>query len=155
MPYVYSTLSADVNYNDYYPAPSLVSKTAGAEPRVVKSSVLIKGGSGVMPIPDPKKPHVTTFGVRTEVTDHELEFLEQHETFKTQVAAGFIRVERKKLHPEKVAADMELRDDSSPVMPEDQMMGDTNVSKNESSQFDTKLKIPKKDRALKNPNEFR
>lgn len=107
MPYVYSTMAAPVRYMSYVQAEP-------GTPRIAVSGVTIAGGVGVA-----SKHLVTPRGVVTEVTDEELAFLEQDEVFKTHLAAGHVTVSKGKTDPEKAAADMEGRDISAPLVPED------------------------------------
>lgn len=109
--YVYSTLTADNEYADWV-------KTGDREQQMVKRSVLIKGGHGVM-----NKNFITPLGVVTEVTDEELEFLLTCDAFKLHMKNDFIKVDKKKQETEKVAADMKRRDQSSPIVPSDYAPG--------------------------------
>lgn len=104
--YIYSTLSADVNYNIY------VHNSEG-HPLVAKS-IHIKGGSGIA-----GKHFITPLGVRTEISDEELSLLENDEVFKTHKANGFVSISKADINPEVAAADMETRDGSAPAVPED------------------------------------
>lgn len=147
MPFVYSTLSADVSYNVYYPVDAQIK--AGV--RTIQKSILIKGGSGVAPLG--KRALATQFGIVTEVTDEELEILKNDETFKTHLTHGFVSYASSKVDPEKIIVDMELRDDSSPIMPEDNLEGDT-FANNANSEFDTNVSIPSKKRSKELVNKI-
>lgn len=107
MPYVFSTMSAGVNYIDYH------VNEKGAH--TVKSKVAIKGGSGVA-----NKNLITPLGVPTHINDAQLEMLEKNITFQEHKKAGYITVRNEEADPEKVVSqDMESRDKSAPYTPED------------------------------------
>jgi hypothetical protein len=108
MAYVYSTLTNDQIYTLWRPA-----KEEG-KPNVAIKKVQIKGGHGRM-----GKNLVTPLGVVTEVTDEELDALQKCTAFADHVKAGFIRVEKKKSEPEKVASTMEGKDASAQKTPSD------------------------------------
>lgn len=107
--YVYSTLTAD---NEY------VQWVKNGDHQNIERRVLINGGHGVM-----NKNFLTPLGVATEVSDEEMAFLLQNDAFKLHVANGFIRMDKKKVDTEKVAADMKLRDNSAPIVPSDYAPG--------------------------------
>lgn len=109
MPYVYSTMSADVAYTDWLP------RTEGQHFDVPAKRVLIKGGHGVA-----GKHFITPRGVATQVTEEELALLEKNETFQRHMQAGFISVSDKKRNTEVVSADMTTFDrskDATPLVP--------------------------------------
>ena len=89
--YVYSTLTASVNY----------STNAGP--------VLIAGGANV-----PNQYMQTSAGVVTKVTGEQLEALKRNAVFMTHHTNGFIRWETTKHEVEKVVVDMERADASAP-----------------------------------------
>ena len=89
--YVYSTLTAGVNYGT----------EAGA--------VHIAGGANV-----PNKYMLTSAGVVTSVTADQLEALKRNRVFMLHHNNGFIRWEAKKHDVEKVVVDMERADASAP-----------------------------------------
>lgn len=107
MPYVYSTLTCDNRYTAY---------TSGGDGSPIEAhSVLIKGGSNsVGPL-----TLLTPYGVRTEVSADDLAFLETIPAFRQHRDNGFIVVSGDKVDPEVAAADMETRDASAPMTPED------------------------------------
>lgn len=106
MPYVYSTSSNDTTFTKF--------ESGGNDmPKLVKR-VLIKGGTNVA-----TKRLVTPYGVRTEVSEEDMAFLNTRKNFLRMVKAGFLKVEERKLDPEVPAADMETRDDSAPRVPQD------------------------------------
>lgn len=104
--HVFSTLTSDNTYSNY-------EKGENDLPRLVER-VLIKGGSNVA-----TKRLITPLGVMTTITEEELAICQRNEVFKKHVENGFITVEKKKHDPEVVAADMTLRDKSSPIVPGD------------------------------------
>lgn len=106
MHYVYSTATCDIAYGVWI--------KGGNDLPIRTRAIVIKGGAGVA-----NKHLITPRGVVTEVSDEELALLEQDEAFQRHVEHGFIRVERAKIDPEKVAADMTGRDEASPLVPQD------------------------------------
>lgn len=134
--YIYSTLATDVTY-------TLYDKGASDLP-VVDKKVFIRGGTGVA-----NKYLQTPMGVMTEVSDAELEIMKQVPLFQRHVDKGFITVEKKNVDPEVVAADMESRDVSAPLVPEDFVEDEeiTVLVKNEEVKDNKKNKRgrPKKD----------
>lgn len=107
MPYVYSTITNDTYYCEYFPSEK------GA-PRNVKKKVLVKGGTGLA-----TKHLVTPMGVVTNISDSDMDFLKSNAAFQRHMVAGFIKIDDKKVDPEVVAADMEIGDGSSPIVPQD------------------------------------
>jgi len=105
--YIYSTLTTGMTYTSY--------KQGGADLPVVEHRVHVAGGANVA-----DKHLLTPRGVVTEVSDEDLEHLERNQLFQRHKANGFILVDTIKVDPEiKVAADMEQKDDSAPLTPED------------------------------------
>ena len=104
--FVFSTLAADVMYVEWL--------QGGADLPMQGRNVTIKGGTGVA-----NDRIVTPIGVGTEVDEEHLAWLEASPVFRHHVKEGHIRVERKSADPEKVAADMNLRDNSGPLTPSD------------------------------------
>lgn len=106
--YVYSTLSSSVRY--------AASEPGGADVPVPTDGVLIFGGTNVA-----GKNLITPRGaVITEVTEEQLQRLQDDEVFKLHKANGFITVSNKLEDGEKVAGDdMVSRDASAPLTPED------------------------------------
>ena len=80
MSYVISRLSSDVFYNVY-------ENVVGGKKQIVKK-ILIKGGAGVAD----RKTLVINGGISTEVSDSDLELLENHPIFKLHKANGHILV---------------------------------------------------------------
>lgn len=106
MPYVFSTITNDITYCDYI--------KGGADLPVLKSKILIKGGTGVA-----TKHLVTALGISTKVTDEELAILKENDGFVRHMEKGFITFRDSNENPEKVASDMVTRDKSSPIVPQD------------------------------------
>jgi len=104
--YVYSTLATDMNYTNY--------TEGGADLPVAKPAVFIKGGAGVA-----NDRLITPRGVITQVTEEDLAYLEANPVFQLHKTNGYILVEKSKLDPEKVAADMTGRDNSAPMVEHD------------------------------------
>ena len=106
MPYVFSTLTADQNYQNY-------ELNANNAP-IHTSSVMVKGGSGVA-----NDRLITPLGVMTQVSDSDYEELKKNSSFLGHEKLGFIVVQKKQSEPEKVASGMQLRDKSAPITPSD------------------------------------
>lgn len=107
--FVYSTLTCDQNYTNWHPAPE---GNPIAEPAY---SVLIKGGANVA-----DRYSLTARGIRTEITEQDLEELKKNQSFLRHEQKGFITVREDKVDAEvAVAAGMKQKDDSAPVTPND------------------------------------
>jgi hypothetical protein len=108
MPYVYSTATCPCAYVEYEPSP------ATANHAKVLKRVSINGGHGVA-----TKNLITPKGVVTQVSDADLDFLLQNKAFQRHIARGFITYDKKKIDPEKRAAEMAKGDGSAPLTPND------------------------------------
>ena len=106
MPYVYSTMTAGVDYCDY--------KQSTKDLNSLIRKVSVHGGTNVA-----NRALYTPLGVATKITDEEAAFLEKHPTFIQHKKAGFVKIEAKKHDAEKVAGSMESRDESAPLVPGD------------------------------------
>jgi len=104
--YVFSTLANDQQYVNW------VKNDNGNNEK--QHPVLIKGGTGVA-----NDRFVTPLGVATEVDENQLAELKKNPCFIEHEKLGFIVVQSKKADPEKVAADMDLKDKSAPITPSD------------------------------------
>ena len=104
--YVFSTLPVDMIYTGYV-------TREGSEPLLARS-VFIKGGAGIA-----NDRFITEVGVRTEVSDEELQVMLADHTCKLHMANGYITLQKKSHDVEKVAADMKRGDKSSPLEPTD------------------------------------
>lgn len=103
MHYIYSTLTAPQIYTR--------TKPGGGDIPVEDGRVYIAGGSNV-----PDKYMVTPLGVATPVSDEELAILQENGVFQAHVKNGFITIREREADPEKVASDMETRDQSAPLV---------------------------------------
>lgn len=110
--YVYSTLTADQCYNSWTSDGSV----KGEPLPTVEHSVLIKGGSNVV---DRKTLVTPTGAVVTKITEKDLNALNNNEVFKLHQANGFIVVKEYAEDGEAAASDMDTRDQSAPLVPED------------------------------------
>jgi len=99
--YVYSTLANDQKYIDW--------KKGGADVHIPVHSVLVRGGAGVM-----NKRIITPLGVATEISEQDAAFLERNPLFMIHAQKGFVKIERRRADPEKMAADMNRADPSGP-----------------------------------------
>lgn len=105
--YIYSTLTSGMTYVTY--------AQGGADLPIVEHRVNIAGGANVA-----NKHLLTPRGVVTEVSDEDMGHLENNKLFQLHKRNGFILVDSVSVDPEiKVAADMEQKDDSAPITPED------------------------------------
>lgn len=105
MPYIYSTLTCDNLYVDF-------QFVENAYIRKGKKQVLIKGGANL-----PKegmKNIITPLGAVTEVSDSDLEFLENNIPFMDHVNKGFIKIDKSKVKIKEAVKNMQEKDDSSP-----------------------------------------
>lgn len=107
MPFVFSTLANDNTYTNY------AKERVNDLPQMTER-VLIKGKAGIA-----TKNLVTPLGVMTKVSDEELAILERNLTFQQHQKNGFITVKKDKADPEKVASEMQTRDNSGPRVPQD------------------------------------
>ena len=106
MAYVYSTLTNGTVYRGY-------TKGGETDP-VVTYSIEIAGGHGLM-----DSHFLVNEGVATEVTDKELETLLKDEHFKNHVKNGFLKYSKTKTDKSKAISDLEKRDKSAQIVPQD------------------------------------
>jgi hypothetical protein len=112
MPFVvYSTATNPTRYVEYNPRDGENDKRLPT----VKRGVVIQGGAGL----PAKKTLITPFGVSTVVSDTDMEWLETVPAFQRHKAAGFIKVTKQLTDDEVATADMNRRDGSSPIVPQD------------------------------------
>lgn len=105
--YVFSTLSNDNVYANYAKAPN-----GGLSE--VSEKIHIAGGANVI-----GKHLITPHGVMTEVTENQMNILNNNFLFKQHMKSGHIVVRDTKVDPEKAVKDgMEKTDGSAPVTPE-------------------------------------
>lgn len=109
--FIFSTLASDVAYTNH--------EQGGGDLPVALPSVVIKGGAGVA-----NDRIVTPRGVATEVTEAQVEYLRQNEIFKLHEKNGFVMVSESYADPDEVAADMTGRDNSAPIVPQDNIAAD-------------------------------
>lgn len=104
--HIFSTLTCDQEYTNTAHNQNGVTNEA--------PSVFIKGGAGLA-----NDRLITPLGIHTEVSDSDYEILQKNPVFKLHVDNGFIQVQDKKADAEKVAASMQRRDKSAPLVPQD------------------------------------
>ena len=109
--FVFCTLASDVAYTNH--------AQGGNDLPIELPPVVIKGGAGVA-----NDRIVTPRGVATEVTEEQVEYLRQNEIFKLHEKNGFVMVSESYADPDTVAADMTGRDNSAPVVPQDNIAPD-------------------------------
>ena len=109
--FVFCTLASDVAYTNH--------AQGGGDMPIELPPALIKGGAGVA-----NDRIVTPRGVATEVTEEQVEYLRQNEIFKLHEKNGFVMVSDAYADPDTVAADMTGRDNSAPVVPQDNIAPD-------------------------------
>lgn len=105
--YVYSTLAASVAY-------TLWNKTSANDLPHADRSITIVGGAGVA-----DKRLETPYGVATKVSADDLALLMDNHQFNHHVNAGHIKVSEAFADADDVAADMNGRDPSAPLVPQD------------------------------------
>ena len=109
--FIFSTLASDVAYTNY--------AQGGADMPVDLPPVLIKGGAGVA-----NDRLITPRGVATEVTEAQCEYLRQNAVFQLHEKNGYILVSESYADPDTVAADMTGRDNSAPIVLQDNIAAD-------------------------------
>lgn len=118
MPFIYSTISCDNIYPVYH------EKSDASGPNHIRASVLIKGGANVAQRRFVNEDGTNTpAGVRTEVTEAELEILYQSDEFQAHVDRGFLTIVQSKEKIADVVADMEAKDASAQFTPSDYEKG--------------------------------
>jgi hypothetical protein len=108
MPWVYSTATNDTIFTEY-------SEAVDGMLPVAKRWVTVKGGAN---LPE-RRTLITPYGIGTEISKSDAEFLSNDNLFNTMVKNGFMKLMVLKYDAEKVAADMKSRDGSSPLVPQD------------------------------------
>ena len=107
--HVYSTLSTDMSYTHWHPAPD------GGSLAVEGKTIFIQGGANVAQRAKNSTDIWTPLGRRTEVSDEDMELLEKNLVFQLHVKNGFVTVQKKSADVEKVVADMKRNDLSAPL----------------------------------------
>lgn len=114
MPYVYSTLSSNVDYCSYKKTDNNIA--------VVNKKVTVKGKANVA-VPNVVDmmgmPIHTPLVCETLLNDSDIEFLKSNPLFQMHLENGFVLVSGKQLKPEKARAEMAHRDKSAPRTPKD------------------------------------
>lgn len=105
--YVFSTITNDNCYVGY---------VVGRDLHQVAKSVLIKGGANRA---DGSRNIFTPNGVMSIVTDEDMNFLLQNDSFLKHIERGFITHTPYKAEADEVAEDMTNRDGSAQMKPED------------------------------------
>lgn len=108
---VFSTLASSVAYTNHV--------QGGADLPIALEPVTIQGGAGVA-----NDRIVTPRGVATRVTEAQVEYLRANPIFQLHEKNGFVMVSENAADPDKAAADMTGRDNSAPVVPQDNIAGD-------------------------------
>lgn len=116
--FVYSTLTNDHAYTNW-----TLPTEIGQRPEIKKGAdgfkeqVLIKGGANVA-----TDRLITPIGIRTAVTERQMETLKRNKTFQKHMAQGFIVVKTEKDDPEVIAQrHMEKADLSAPLTPKSEV----------------------------------
>lgn len=97
--YIYSTISADVDY------------------ATASGNIRIAGKANVA-----NRNIITPRGVATKITDEQYAELKKNRVFALHSDNGFLTAEKSKADPEKVASDMQSRDKSAPDTTEDMLL---------------------------------
>ena len=106
--FIYSTMSAPVRYCAAVENPNNDLPTP-------QDGIVIAGGTGVA-----NKNLVTPTGaVATRVTGEQLEALKTDRVFALHLENGFLKISEHEADGEAVASDMESRDKSAPLTPQD------------------------------------
>lgn len=108
---VFSTLASSVAYTNHV--------QGGADLPIALEPVTIHGGAGVA-----NDRIVTPRGVATRVTEEQVEYLRANPIFRLHEENGFVMVSDHDVAPDIAAADMTGRDNSAPVVPQDNIAGD-------------------------------
>lgn len=112
--YIYTTLTNDHAYTNW---------TKPTDPKMrpqIAEQVLIKGGVNL-----PNEHLITPLGMRTAVTDKQMEALNRNKKFLQHKERGFIVIKTDADDPEKVARrHMEKRDNSAPLTPQSEQFRD-------------------------------
>ncbi|MCQ9426685.1 hypothetical protein NRB16_24500 [Pseudomonas sp. LJDD11] len=104
--YVYSTLSNDQSYTTY-------TELAGGVPQK-DQAIFIAGKANVA-----NNHFITPLGMITEVTAEQLAELRRNPVFRMHEQNGHISVSQAKADPDQVAASMQGRDASAPLVDQD------------------------------------
>lgn len=105
--FIYSTLTASVNYTTYLPG--------GADIKVKDRHVNVKGGANNVILNTFNSPD----GIVTEVSNEDMDFLLQHPVFQMHIKNGFITHKQKEIKIEKAIESMTKKDKSAQKVPAD------------------------------------
>lgn len=106
MAFVYSTMSAGVNYTF-----AKSGELGGAS----RPPIFIAGGANVA-----DKHFITPQGVVTEISDDDAAMLEAHPVFRIHFAHGHIKIQKSETRSMgKAVSDLATRDKSAPLTPDD------------------------------------
>ncbi len=133
--YIYSTLTCDNAYTLYEPSVNDIKRPS----RVIT----VKGGSNVA-----DKRLVTPNGVITPVSEADYEILKNNREFQNHVDRGYVKINRLKTDPEKIARDLEEKDKSAPITP-DFYMKNNDVAKPEKLETASPAPIKRRGRPAK------
>jgi 16S rRNA U516 pseudouridylate synthase RsuA-like enzyme len=117
--YVFSTLAAPMSYANYRKG-----NDGDKDISIPTATVHIKGGAHVA-----DKALHTPRGVVTEVSDEELEQLNQNPVFLIHKQNGFITVEKKARSADKMGYAMNREDESRPITPDDFVKSKDGINK--------------------------
>jgi hypothetical protein len=106
--HVFSTLANPQKFVTYIPPAEV-----GMLP-IVDKEVLIRGGAGIA-----SKHLLTPNGVHTAITQEEYDAIKDDYIFKAHVKNGYLRIESKEYDIDRMVSDMNPRDVSAPITPED------------------------------------
>lgn len=112
--YIYSTLAADMAYTIYKPEVSQNDNIS-----IIDRTVYVKGGSGVVAAKSTEGNFYTPKGVMTSVSEEEFELLLQNKVFQMHVDNGHVSYENKEKKVADVVKDLEEKEPSSPLTPDD------------------------------------
>lgn len=110
--FVHSSLTKDHLYH-LWSRPS----DPNMSPEIIGEPVMIRGGANVATFPDSKFGRHTPHAVMTEVTEAQMDYLNQCPAFEKHVKRGFLTVTSSKHDPERIVKDMEKKDGSAPLTP--------------------------------------
>lgn len=119
--HVFSTLATDMTYVNWHSPGEGIPPTEGKH-------INIRGGAGVAQKARPGSDIWTAYGFATEVSDDDLALLEQNEIFKLHKKNGYITIRSKAMDVEKAVADMNRKDNSSPLTEADVKARDAGIT---------------------------
>lgn len=114
--YVFSTLANDQNYTFW--------AKGGGDIQIEERRIFVAGGTGVA-----NDRLITPIGTATEISVDDIVHLENHPVFKMHKENGYVTIQRTSADPEKVAADMNLKDESAPLTDSDMGEGENDVKR--------------------------